>query len=132
MIAHSRILVVDDEVMLGAALRRLLQRAGYEVTTVRSAEEAIAWLESEPVSLVISDMLMPGLSGLELLTLVRKRWPQTLRLLVSGHYIEAEKPTAQPVFHAWLPKPWDNQDLLKLLAGLTPALPLDFGAPAPT
>ncbi len=114
------ILIVDDEVLLAASLRRVLQRAGYEVSTVRSGEDALALLEVEAVSLVISDMLMPGMSGLELLAAIRDRWPQTTRLLFSGNFVEGEATINQPVFHAWLPKPWDNAQLVALISRFFP------------
>lgn len=114
-----RILVVDDEPMLRASLRRLLERAGYQVTTAGSGAEALAALAQAPVEMVISDLNMPGQSGLELLAEVKRRWPDTLRLVLTA----AVDPALMQAIgncdvHRCICKPWDNEDLTKLLAQL--------------
>ena len=63
----ERILVVDNEVNMLALFKRVLQKEGYEVVTVPSGEEALLKLESQWYDLLISDLKMPGMDGLELL-----------------------------------------------------------------
>ena len=67
----SRVLVVDDEPSMREFLEILLQREGHEVVACGSASEASVALESDDFDLVLSDIQMPGMSGLELLDHVR-------------------------------------------------------------
>src|SRR5262249_31967719 len=70
------ILCVDDESEILRAGRRTFRDEPYEVITAGSAEEAIGWLEELPVDLVITDHLMPGMSGMDLLRVIHKRFPK--------------------------------------------------------
>ncbi|HET9945923.1 MAG TPA: PAS domain S-box protein, partial [Actinomycetes bacterium] len=86
----GHVLVVEDEEMLGRALRRVLERAGYSVTDVRSAEDALELDFSDGPDLVVSDVTLPGMSGLELAARVRRLRPQVRVLLMSGYAEPAE------------------------------------------
>ncbi|MFQ5697341.1 MAG: sigma-54-dependent transcriptional regulator [Myxococcota bacterium] len=80
-----RILIVDDEQSMQEFLEILLQRDGHETTCCSSAEAAIVALESDDYDLVISDIRMPGMSGLELLDRVRELDSETLVVLITAH-----------------------------------------------
>jgi two-component system, NtrC family, response regulator PilR len=82
---RARILVVDDNRELLESLVDLLRREGHEVTSATSGEEALALIEAHPFQLVLSDIAMPGLDGLELLARVRSLRPGTLVVLISAH-----------------------------------------------
>jgi two-component system response regulator PilR (NtrC family) len=81
----ARILVVDDETSMQEFLQILLQREGHDVTACGSATEALIALESDDWDLVISDVRMPGMSGLELLDQVRELSPETTVILITAH-----------------------------------------------
>jgi two-component system response regulator PilR (NtrC family) len=81
----ARILVVDDETSMQEFLRILLQRDGHDVSACGSASEALVALESDDWDLVISDVRMPGMSGLELLDQVRQLAPETTVILITAH-----------------------------------------------
>ena len=81
----ARILVVDDETSMQDFLRILLQRDGHEASSCGSAAEALVALESDDWDLVISDVRMPGMSGLELLDQVRELAPETTVILITAH-----------------------------------------------
>ncbi|MBM4334639.1 MAG: sigma-54-dependent Fis family transcriptional regulator [Deltaproteobacteria bacterium] len=81
----ARILVVDDETSMQEFLGILLQRDGHETTTCGSADQALVALESDDWDLVISDVRMPGMSGLELLDRVRELSPETTVILITAH-----------------------------------------------
>jgi two-component system response regulator PilR (NtrC family) len=81
----ARILVVDDERSMQEFLEILLKREGHEPVLASSAEEAIVALESDDFELVISDIRMPGMSGLDLLDRVRQIAPETLVILITAH-----------------------------------------------
>jgi two-component system, OmpR family, alkaline phosphatase synthesis response regulator PhoP len=75
MSLNGRILVIDDEQALRQTLARLLQRAGYEVTTAETGEQGLDFLKSTDFDLVYLDLRMPGLSGLDVLDVVHAQYP---------------------------------------------------------
>src|SRR5438128_5179703 len=79
----SSLLIVEDEVTIREMLFELFsdEHTCFQTDT---AEEAIRILESEPIDLVLTDISMPGMSGLELLGHTRQRWPHTKVIMVSG------------------------------------------------
>ncbi len=104
-----RVMFVDDEPHLLAGLRRGLRvkRREWDVLFATSGEEALALLAEQSVDVVISDMRMPGMDGARLLAEVRRSFPGTARMILSGHadrtsIISAVGPTQQ-----YLTKPCD-------------------------
>jgi two-component system response regulator PilR (NtrC family) len=81
----ARILVVDDETSMQEFLEILLRREGHDVVVCGSADEAIVALESDDFDLVLSDIQMPGMSGLELLDHVKDASPETLLVLITAY-----------------------------------------------
>jgi putative two-component system response regulator len=80
----SRILVIDDEAVIRGLMVEILEADGHEAVDAESAERALALLDAEDFSLVVSDVTMPGLSGLELLEAVRARRASLPVVLVTG------------------------------------------------
>ncbi len=110
------ILVVDDELRSQEVLRRTLDE-DFEVFTASSAEDALVILEREWIQVVLSDQRMPGTSGVSLLKQVRERWPEVLRIIVSG-YTDSEDIIAginEAGIHHYLLKPWQPEQLLLTL-----------------
>ncbi len=85
----ARILVVDDDKGVRAALRVNLRKAGHEVQLARNVDEALRLIEERPVDLVLTDVAMPGRTGLDLLAELRRRWP-TVRVVVMTGYGSVE------------------------------------------
>lgn len=90
MSSTTRILVIDDEQLVRSLMVELLERAGYDVLESESATRGLDLLDDLGVSLVVSDVLMPGLSGLELLRELRLRRPGLPVLLVTGAGTEGD------------------------------------------
>jgi putative two-component system response regulator len=80
----NRILVIDDEDVIRMLVVEILESVGYDVTSAESAERALALLEKAEFDLIVSDVIMPGLSGLELLEAVRARRASLPVVLVTG------------------------------------------------
>jgi putative two-component system response regulator len=80
----SRILVIDDEPIVRMLVAEILETAGHEVVVVESAEQALALFDAEELDLVVSDVVMPGLSGLELLETVHARRASLPVILITG------------------------------------------------
>jgi CheY-like chemotaxis protein len=112
-LSSHRVLLVDDEQNVIAAMRRLLRREGYELFSANSASTALALLEATPVQLIISDYRMPGTTGIELLREVRKRWPATLRIILSGYSDVGTIITAvnEGEIYKFLTKPWNDEEI---------------------
>ena len=83
--AGQRILLVEDNAAVRQALERLIRRLGYEVTTAASAEEAEGLALTTSFPLLLTDMMLPGLSGAELAERLRQRWPKIRVILMSGY-----------------------------------------------
>lgn len=104
------LLCVDDEENVLKALKRSLHSEGYRILTASSAPAGLALLEQNEVNLVISDQKMPEMNGVEFLALVRQRFPNTMRILLTGYtdidsVIEAVN--KGNVYRYFL-KPWDD------------------------
>jgi two-component system, cell cycle sensor histidine kinase and response regulator CckA len=110
---EGTILFVDDESMLVALGQMLLSSAGYKVLTATSAERALEVMEraSEPIHLLITDMVMPRMNGHELIQRVRETYPST-RIICSTACLRAAHSVQN---YQFLPKPFSAQDLLRLV-----------------
>ena len=82
--AAPRLMIVDDEPDVRAAMARVLERAGFDVRLVASADEAITALRTERVELLITDMIMPGLNGADLIRVVKRDFPEIRVVAISG------------------------------------------------
>jgi response regulator RpfG family c-di-GMP phosphodiesterase len=80
----GRVLIVDDDPALRKILSVMLTQADFRCRTAACGEEALRILESHPTDVVISDLRMPGISGMDLLIEVRERYPQLAFLMVTG------------------------------------------------
>ena len=76
MTARSRIFVVDDELNIREALVTLLEKRHYNVGGAASAEEALEQLETSPADLVLTDLKMPGMGGMEFVRRLKQKWPE--------------------------------------------------------
>ena len=108
-----RILVVDDEINICNALRRSLRKEGYDMLVANEPAQGLEILKTEKVDLVLSDHMMPNMTGLEFLSIVRDRHPNSVRVLLTGH---ADMDTAIKAIndgqvYRFLTKPWDDVEL---------------------
>lgn len=113
--ATKRILLVEDQKESAEVFRAGLESLGHglQVTSVPSAEEALKALEQGSFDLLIADVLLPGISGLELMARFRRRNPETRVILVSGvHDQEIRKQVARSGAEAFFFKPVELADLL--------------------
>lgn len=79
------ILVVDDHKIIRDMLENSLSRESYTVHSADSAKEALKILSQKPIDVVISDEVMPGMTGTQFLAVVRKEYPDTIRIILTGH-----------------------------------------------
>jgi len=111
------ILCVDDEPNILSSLKRLFRAKGFQVRVAESGAAGLALLETEPIDLVISDMRMPEMDGTQFLAQVRVRWPDTVRLLLTGYsdinsIIDAIN---RGEIFRYIAKPWDDNDIVLIV-----------------
>ncbi len=112
------VLVVDDEELYRRALQRILARVGYEVVCARDAHEALGIVSSERVDLVLSDVQMPGLNGIELVRQIRDQEPDLPCIVLTGHGSAETSVEAMQAGAFWyLEKPFE-QDRLDVIRKL--------------
>lgn len=108
-----RLLFVDDERNMRLSFEAILTEEGYEVDCVESAEKALQLLEKNEYFMVITDARLEGMSGYELLRIIRERWPQLAVLIITAYAtpklaVEAIKAGA----YDYLPKPFEPEEML--------------------
>lgn len=111
----KKILIVDDEVQILKALSRMFLDTDYEIFTAENGMEALKLLEDNEVDMLISDMRMPVLDGVKLLTIVKEKYPKIIRIILSG-YAE-EKLMFRALLHnlakLYIFKPWNNDSFVR-------------------
>jgi DNA-binding NtrC family response regulator len=112
----GRVVVIDDEVNAAAALEKLLQEDGYEVSAANDARTGLSLLEKIDAEIVLTDLRMPGMDGLELLTKVKQLRPETMVILMTAYgtvktAVRAMKLGAED----YLAKPIDFEELEVIL-----------------
>ena len=107
------LLLVDDEPNVLAALRRVLRRDGYRILTADSGPQGLQLLASNPVDIIVSDQRMPGMTGVEFLRQAKTLYPNTIRIVLSGHTELRSVTDAinEGAIYRFLTKPWDDGQL---------------------
>lgn len=115
---NRRVLFVDDDPSVLAGLRRMLRpmRDEWEMEFVGSGAEALESIDRAPSDVVVTDMRMPGMSGAELLDEVRRRRPETVRIVLSGQSDRESTLRSLGPTHQYLSKPCDSE-MLKRTVG---------------
>ena len=110
------ILIVDDEEVLQDVLTSLVRRAGHTTVSARTGEEALDLLKREEVDLVLLDLMLPGMSGREVLHEIRRRDPEQVVVVITAYSsIEgAVEAMREGAFH-YIPKPFKNEEVLLTL-----------------
>ena len=112
MTEHT-VVIVDDEQPVLSSLKRLLRDEPYTVSTTTRPEDVIDVVKRAPVSLIVSDYEMPGMTGIDLFALVKTISPETIRMILTG------KADMQATVRAinegevfrFITKPWDDEEL---------------------
>jgi len=107
------LLFVDDEANILSSLKRLFRPFGYRIFTAESGAAGLEVMEREDVDLVVSDMRMPEMNGAQFLEKVRAKWPDTVRILLTGYAEIAATIDAinKGQIFRYISKPWDDNDI---------------------
>ena len=119
VIERHCVVCVDDEPAILAALRRSLRQEPYDVLTTESPKDALRWITTRDISLIITDQRMPGMQGTELLEEVSRNSPSTARIILTAYPGTA---FSTPGLRRWLEcmisKPWDSGMLRRTIRQL--------------
>ncbi|MFA6921813.1 MAG: response regulator, partial [Gallionella sp.] len=111
---QESLLFVDDDSSILAALKRLFRPLGYRILTAGSGAAGLEIMEKEVVDLVVSDMRMPDMNGAQFLEQVCAKWPDTIRILLTGY---AEISSTIDIInkgkiYRYISKPWEDDDIV--------------------
>ena len=112
------VLLVDDEVNVTKSIIRVLHNEPWQILSAKTGREALDLMATTPVDVIVSDERMPGMSGVELLSAISKIYPETIRIILTGHA------NTELVFQAindgaiyrFLTKPWDDAELISVIS----------------
>jgi DNA-binding NtrC family response regulator len=117
--AKLHILILDDEPIVGKRLKPAFLKAGYEVETFIDSTDAMARVLNNKFDIVITDLKMEGVSGMEFLTQVKERSPHTEIIVITGFAtLEASKESLQKGVFGFVAKPFKIEDILKMVQQL--------------
>ena len=115
---HSKVLVVDGESVTADSLAEVLRQSGYATEAAYDATDALEKVLLSPPELVITDVVLPGMSGVQLAVIIKRAYPDCKILLYSGHVSTPElirSPHRAPYDFTLLSKPVRPRDLLALV-----------------
>ncbi len=105
-------MVVDDELFVRELLLEFLSSEGYEVSLADSGEKAVKLMQSEPADVVLVDLKMPGIDGIETLRQIKKTAPNTLSIVMTGYpTIDSSIEALRCGAHDYVVKPFKLNDL---------------------
>ncbi len=114
----KKILFVDDSTSIRKLVEMILEQAGYEVTVAEDGQDALQFLDGRPFDLVITDLHMPRMNGLELITSIRKtnryRFVPIL-FLTTETKSELKQQAKSAGATGWITKPFDKEKLLHII-----------------
>ncbi|MGB2804666.1 MAG: response regulator [Candidatus Zixiibacteriota bacterium] len=110
---NPKILIVDDEENILHSLKRLFRKEEYDILTAKSGAEGLKILDSHDMDLIISDLKMPIMNGVEFLAQAKERNPDALRIMLTGHADVKAMMDAidQGEVYRFLLKPWNDDEL---------------------
>lgn len=118
---EKKILIIDDEKLVRESLKRLLQKEGYDVTIATSGSEALEKVKNNNFDLIVSDVRMPGLDGIETIRQIRKILEMLNKnpipeIIITGYADIDKYENATDLDVAdYLYKPFDNADFLHVI-----------------
>jgi CheY-like chemotaxis protein len=112
MVRNYEVLFVDDELNVLSALKRGLKEEEYTCHFASSAKEALKIMEKKNIAVIVTDMRMPEMNGLSLLKEIKEKWPQTVRVVLSGYTQLSQMLTTinQAYVYKFIAKPWKMEE----------------------
>ncbi|HTP26626.1 MAG TPA: sigma-54 dependent transcriptional regulator [Anaeromyxobacteraceae bacterium] len=116
------VLIVDDELNIRRVLAAMLAREGYEVTATADGEQALAVLQKTPVHVVVTDLVMPRIGGMELLGQIGAQFPDVPVIVITAHgTVDSAVQALKAGAFDYITKPFEQDELKKIIAKATRA-----------
>ena len=116
MTKRGSVLIIDDEEIIRAGCERILRPEGYEVKAAKSGSEGIRALESSSFDLVVTDLKMPDIDGIEVLVKIKEKWPDTEVIVMTGYgTVQSAVRAMKAGVFDYIEKPFSPDDLLELV-----------------
>jgi len=115
-----RVMVVDDEPLIGMGLAQILEQDGHQVTWFEDPEQAVAVIERQAPDLLIADIHMPKLDGLTLLRQIRQQYPAMRQILITGQLHAHQRDEVLAIGATIVSKPFSGSDIRALLGQVGP------------
>ena len=111
----EKILVVDDEENVCQSVKKILSRKGYQVSQALTVDDAVKLINDMTFDLVITDLMIPGTSGMDLVQIIREKYPELDVIMITGYAsIESAVKATKLGASAYLPKPFTPDELTKV------------------
>ena len=110
--SDDKVLFVDDELLVLQSIRRILRNKEFETYYANNAKEALELLKSVEIAVLVTDLKMPVMSGLELLKVVQEKYPNIIRVVLTGYYQVSTILSAINTghIHRYITKPWKKDE----------------------
>ena len=119
----KKILIIDDEPIVRTSCEKILMPEGYEVRVAENGEEGLGILEKEEFDLILLDLKMPGMDGVDVLKIIKERWPETRVIILTGYStIETAVNTLRLGAFNFIEKPFTPD---KLISSVKEAIEID-------
>ncbi|HVO20020.1 MAG TPA: sigma-54 dependent transcriptional regulator [Anaeromyxobacter sp.] len=113
----AHVLIVDDETNIRRVLAAMLKREGYEATTSADGEQALAVLAKTPVDVVVADLIMPRLGGMDLLKRISVDYPDVPVIMITAHgSVDSAVAALKAGAFDYITKPFEQEELKKIIA----------------
>lgn len=117
--SERKILITDDRAGIRSLLKEVLQESGYEVLTAAGGQEGIKIVQENTIDIVLLDMKMPGMDGLETLRLIKKAQPNVKVIIMTAYEdMEIIKEVQKRGASCYISKPFDIEELLSTIKRL--------------
>ncbi len=119
----AKILIVDDEDIVLKSCLRVLQKLDYEIETAYSGQTALDNLEKNKYDIVVTDLMMPGMDGMQLLKEIKKRYPEVMVITLTGYAtVETARQALKAGAFDYIPKPFTPDELRNVIENAVKSL----------
>ncbi|MDH7552825.1 MAG: response regulator [Spirochaetota bacterium] len=119
----ARILIVDDEDIVLKSCLRVLQKLDYEIDTAYSGQTALDKLDKKKYDIVVTDLMMPGMDGMQLLEEIKKRYPDVIVIIFTGYAtVDTTRQALKAGAFDYIPKPFTPDELRNVIENAVKSL----------
>jgi CheY-like chemotaxis protein len=118
MVDVPRVLIVDDESIVRMCCERSLLETDYDTTCVSNAFEALERLKNESFDVIVTDLKMPDMDGLEFIHVLKRTWGDVKVILTTGYATDEARQQTRELNVGYLPKPFNPDELKQAISNI--------------